>query len=339
MSQKRHPPRLQPRASHLLNAISSTALLIVLLLAPGTLSGDKTATASPATAPRTAELAFTGDILPHLPVVKFARYYARNPYYEGNFVYMLGPPEMYRTLEPHPTDRKYNFTPMFEQISRKLKAADIAICHLETTITSRNPITGYPRFRAPIELVEAIAESGWDGCSLASNHAFDFGADGVTQTIQAMQQNGLGFTGAAIDEESRRAAHYHANGIHIGHLSYTYGLNGAKVPKNESWWVNLIDVDAITGDAATARAEGAEFIVVSLHWGEENRRMPTASQKRIAQAIAQLGMVDLLIGHHAHVLQPIDRIDDLWVAYGMGNFLALRDAVGCGGVRGCLVRG
>ena len=98
------------------------------------------------TAPRTAELAFTGDIIPHQSVGRFAKRYAPN------------------------TDPEYNFAPMFQQVSQELQAVDVAICHLETTI-SHGPVTGYPRFSAPIELVEAIAETGWDGCSVASNHA------------------------------------------------------------------------------------------------------------------------------------------------------------------------
>ena len=306
----------------------SAVLLVVLLGAPGTLSGDEPvaignhgstarsarqevppAAPGPAiapdnTAPRTAELAFTGDIIPHQSVGRFAKRYAPN------------------------TDPEYNFVPMFQHVSQELQAVDVAICHLETTI-SHGPVTGYPRFSAPIELVEAIAETGWDGCSVASNHAFDFGTDGVTKTIQAMKQTGLAFTGTAIDEDSRSAARYDANGIRIAHLSYTYGLNGAKMPEHETWWVNLIDVDTIMSDAATARADGAEFIVVSLHWGMEYRRLPTTSQKEIAEEIAELGMVDLLIGHHAHVLQPIDRIDDLWVVYGLGNFLSNQNPKCC----------
>lgn len=301
--------------------ISFAALSAVLLLMPGASSSDEPAasgisvdssliatpealdltpspvTVSRRTAPRFATLAFTGDILPHKRVGAHARRYAGN------------------------TGADYNFTPMFEQVSPKLQAADLAICHLETTI-SDGPVTGYPRFKAPPELVEAIAETGWDGCSLASNHAFDFGVDGVAKTIRAMRQNGLAFAGTAMDKESSSAARYDVNGIRVSHLSYTYGLNGARLPENQPWWVNLLDVEAIMNDAKATRNEGAEFVVASLHWGMEYRRMPTTSQERIAREIAALGTVDLLIGHHAHVLQPIDRIGDMWVVYGMGNFLS-----------------
>jgi len=298
--------------------------LVVVLSTPGALSseepepprilGEKTRFATPnppraATVPdrnahRAAELVFTGDIIPHKPVTMFARRFARS------------------------TDADYDFTPIFEHVAPELRDADLAICHLETTI-SDGYVSGYPRFGAPWELVAAIAEAGWDGCSLASNHAFDFGADGVVRTIEAMQEADLAFTGAAVDRESRRDARYGVNGIQVSHLSYTYGLNGARLPEDETWWVNLIDVKAIGDETKRARAEGAEFIVVSLHWGVEYRRMPSASQERLAREIAALGTVDLLIGHHAHVLQPIDRIDDMWVVYGLGNFLSNQNPVCC----------
>ena len=305
----------------------SFAALLVVLLSPGALSGEeseppgilgaarstipnppqastKRDTAHDRTAPRSAVLALTGDIIPHKPVSMFARGFARE------------------------SDADYDFTPIFEHVAPQLQAADLAICHLETTI-SDGPVTGYPRFGAPSELVEAIAEAGWDGCSLASNHAFDFGADGVVRTIRAMQEANLAFTGTAVDGESRRGARYSVNGIQVSHLSYTYGLNGARLPEDETWWVNLIDVEIIGDDAREARFDGAEFVVVSLHWGVEYRRMPSASQERLAREIAALGTVDLLIGHHAHVLQPIDRIQGMWVVYGLGNFLSNQNPACC----------
>ncbi|MDE0232659.1 MAG: CapA family protein [bacterium] len=316
-----------PKLFRPLRAISFAALVVIVSV-PGGLSGDETeppgvlgdtansanpdppsAPTVPVTvpdrnAPRVAELAFTGDIIPHRPVSMFARGFARN------------------------SDADYDFTPIFEHVAQELQAVDLAICHLETTI-SDGPVTGYPRFGAPLELVEAIAEAGWDGCSLASNHSFDFGADGVVRTIRAMREANLAFTGTAVDRESRRDARYEVNGIQVSHLSYTYGLNGGKLPEDETWWVNLIDVEAIRDDSNKSRSEGAEFIVVSLHWGVEYSPVPSASQERLAREIAALGTVDLLIGHHAHVLQPIDRIDDMWVAYGLGNFLSNQSPACC----------
>jgi poly-gamma-glutamate synthesis protein (capsule biosynthesis protein) len=137
-----------------------------------------------------------------------------------------------------------------------------------------------------------------------------------------MQNNDLKYTGTATDPHLRRAAYYTSNGIQIAHLSYTQDLNGFELPQNQDWWVNLIDVATINNDASAARERGAEFIIASMHWGTEYQTMPTYYQKRLARAIAATGSVDLLVGHHSHVIQPIERIGDLWVAYGLGNFLS-----------------
>ena len=314
-SQLRSPP-----FSHRLVVLPTIGILLLLLSAPELSPAGPSPDVSSGPEYRTAELAFTGDILPHLPVVRAARNHALAAPRPARLPSLLPPPEMYGIRQSdHP--REYDFAPIFEQVASRLKAADLAICHLETTISSHPP-RGFPRFRTPAELVEAIAESGWDGCSLASNHSFDYGPDGIAQTMRAMSYNDLGHTGTATDPQSRGAAHYRANGIRIAHLSYTHHLNGFRMPRNHGWLVNLIDVDTIEADAAAARAEGAEFIIVSLHWGSEYQPTPTYYQKRTARAIAATGTVDLLVGHHAHVIQPIDRIGNLWVAYGLGNFLS-----------------
>jgi Ca2+-binding RTX toxin-like protein len=86
--------------------------------------------------------------------------------------------------------------------------------------------------------------------------------------------------------------------------------------------VNVIDADAILADAAWAREHGSEFTIVSLHWGVENQVSPTGSQRSLAETLLASDDVDLILGHHAHVVQPIDRINDKYVVYGMGNHLS-----------------
>ena len=307
-------------SSHSRRVLLTVGTVLFLISAPGFSPPGVSPDLSFGPGHRTAELAFTGEILPHLAVVEFARQHARTTPRSGSVASLLQPPEMYGPWE---TDirREYDFAPIFKLVAPRLKAADLAICHLETTISSHPP-TGFPRFRTPAELVGAIAESGWDGCSLASNHSLDYGFDGIARTIGTMFDNGLGHTGTATDQQSRGAAYYRANGIRIAHLSYTHHLNGFRRPRDQRWLVNLIDVGTIEADAAAARAEGADFIIVSLHWGNEYQPIPTQYQQRTAKAIAATEAVDLLVGHHAHVIQPIDRIGDLWVAYGLGNFVS-----------------
>jgi poly-gamma-glutamate synthesis protein (capsule biosynthesis protein) len=113
---------------------------------------------------------------------------------------------------------------------------------------------------------------------------------------------------------------YDANGVAVGHLSYTYGLNGMPLP--EPWMANLIDVDRILADAAAVRARGAEVVLVSMHWGNEYQHEPTQVQVEQATALLNSPDIDAIIGDHVHVVQPIDTINAKPVIYGLGNSLS-----------------
>src|SRR5439155_19532377 len=105
------------------------------------------------------------------------------------------------------------------------------------------------------------------------------------------------------------------------HLAYAYGLNGIIPPTR--WTVNLIDPARIRADARRIRAAGAQFVIVSLHFGIEQDKTPSAYQRQVVDAVLASPDIDLVVGHHAHVVQPIQRRPDgRWVIYGLGNFLA-----------------
>ncbi|MFI6483231.1 CapA family protein [Nonomuraea sp. NPDC050663] len=243
-------------------------------------------------------LAMTGDILLHQPLVAQARS-------DGG-----GRPD---------------FLPMFSGIRRVISGADLALCHLETPLAPRRgPFSGYPTFSAPPQVVTAIKRIGYDGCSTASNHTVDKGEPGVIRTLQALDRAGLRYAGSArTADEARLITLYNANGVQVAHLSYTYGTNGLPLPPRKPWMVNVgLAPRKIAAAAARARREGADVVVVSLHWGEEYRHAPTAEQRRVARALLGSPSVDLVVGHHAHVVQPFERIGDKWVAYGLGNQVA-----------------
>ncbi len=126
---------------------------------------------------------------------------------------------------------------------------------------------------------------------------------------------------ARTDTEARRPVIVDAAGVRVGHLSYTFGTNGVRRPSGRTWLVNLIDPDQIAADASAARAAGAEVVVVSLHWGQEYQHAPTGEQRRLAQRLPRSADIDLILGHHAHVVQPVQQINATWVAYGLGNSL------------------
>jgi poly-gamma-glutamate capsule biosynthesis protein CapA/YwtB (metallophosphatase superfamily) len=217
----------------------------------------------------------------------------------------------------------WDFTDMESEIRPWIADADLAICHFEGTMTPSDAgISGYPRFVGPREMADAIASAGWDGCSTASNHAMDGGWDGVVGTLDALDAAGLGHAGTARTPEERLPTFYDIDGVRVAHISYTYGTNGLPVLPAEPWAVNIIDTRAILADAAWAREQGAQFVMVSLHWGEQYQVTPTTSQQQLAAVLLASPDVDIVIGHHAHVVQPIDVINEKYVVYGLGNHLS-----------------
>jgi Bacterial capsule synthesis protein PGA_cap len=118
-------------------------------------------------------------------------------------------------------------------------------------------------------------------------------------------------------------------GVRVALLSYTYGLNGFRLPRGRPWLVNLLHPGRILADARVARRAGSQFTVVFLHWGQEYRSAPTPGQRTLASELLADPSVDLIVGHHAHVVQPVRRLHGKWVAFGMGNSLSAQSAACC----------
>ena len=147
--------------------------------------------------------------------------------------------------------------------------------------------------------------------------------DGIAATLDAFDANRLGHTGSARSAaEAATPRLYTIKGVKVAHLSYTYGFNGYKMPADAPWAANQIDPARILADAQAARAAGAQLVVVSLHWGTENQHDPNAEQRALAPALTASPDVDMVIGHHAHVVQPIEVINGKPVVFGLGNQLS-----------------
>ena len=273
-------------------------------------------------AARVASRGFTliasGDVLTHGPVLRQARAYGR------------------RAGQP------YDFRPMFADIRSLVAGADLAVCHLEVPL-SRNgqDISAWPAFNAPPQLAAALRWAGYDACSTASNHAMDQGPQGVAATLAVMDAAGLGHPGMARNaNEAEVPTIVKVRGLRVALLSYTYGLNSGRLPPERPWLVNTIEPRRIVTDARAARAAGAQFVVVLLHWGQEYRSAPTPWQREVAKRLLSAPEVDLILGHHVHVVQPIERVGTKWVAYGMGNSLSNQTPACCaaGSQDGVLVK-
>lgn len=222
------------------------------------------------------------------------------------------------------SDGGYDYRAMFGPITATVAAADVAICHLEAPVAppGENVMIEPMRVSSAASMADALATAGFDRCSTASNHSMDRGAAGIDATVGALEAAGIGQSGMARTPQEAVAPVLAVNGIRYVHLSYTFSFNGLSTPAGEPWRSNLIDPQRIIADAANARARGAEMVIVSLHWGVERGVQPTTEQRRVADIVTASGQVDLIVGHHAHVLQPISQEHGVWVAWGLGNVLS-----------------
>ncbi|WP_435735623.1 CapA family protein [Cellulosimicrobium sp. PMB13] len=257
-------------------------------------------------------IAATGDVLTNMPVNVSAR-----------------------------TAQGYDFSPLLAPLDPWVQGADLALCHLEVPLAPPGTApSGYPVYAAPPELARDLAEQGWDGCSTASNHSVDRSTAGVVTTLDVLDAAGLGHVGTARTPEEAAAPQLytltrHGQDVTVAHLSATYGTNGLPVPADAPWSVTLLDVDALVASATAARAAGAQVVVVSVHAGVEYTSTPNAQQVEAAAALAASGQVDLVLGHHAHVPQPVSLLPGgpdgagMWVAYGLGNLVSNQDGDCC----------
>jgi poly-gamma-glutamate synthesis protein (capsule biosynthesis protein) len=235
----------------------------------------------------------------------------------------------------------FDFGPLLAGVAPVVRAADVAVCHLETPLApAGGPYSGYPSFSVPPEIAPALAAAGYDACSTASNHTFDGGAAGIDRTLADLDAAGIRHAGSARtpDEAAAITLVPVRPGADVALLSYTFGFNGVPAPGGDAWRANTIDQARILADAARARAAGAEVVVVALHWGEEYRSEPTAQQSALGPALVRSPDIDLVLGHHAHVVQPIEPVDGEWVVYGLGNMVAFHGTSLPANQEGLLVR-
>ncbi|MEV0411763.1 CapA family protein [Streptomyces sp. NPDC050448] len=269
--------------------------------APSTGSGSHAARSDGAAKGFT--LVATGDVLPHDSVIKRA---AADADGDG-----------------------HDFKPMFSLVKPVVSAADLAICHMETVYgEDGGPFTGYPAFQSPPEVADGLRDAGYDGCSTASNHTLDAGAEGLGRTLDTFDKAGLKHAGSArTATEAATPTMYTAGSAKVAHLAYTYDTNGYPMPEGRPWAVNLMEKDKIIADARAARKAGADVVLVSLHWGTEWQTEPDEKQLSLGKALtaSQTGGrpdIDMILGTHAHIPQAYEKVNGTWIIYGMGDQVA-----------------
>ena len=225
------------------------------------------------------------------------------------------------------SDGGYDFSAVLAPVAPLILAADLAICHLETPVAPPGgPYRGYPSFAVQPEIVTALAGAGYDLCSTASNHSLDDGLDGLVRTLDVLAAAGIAATGTHRSQAaSAEPRIVDVGGVLVGHVAGTFSLNGVPLPGGAEWSVDVVDVPDVTPmleAAARARAAGADVVVASLHCCLEYDNDPTGAQVAAVRALLASPDVDLVLGHHAHVVQPFDLVDGEWAAYGLGNHIA-----------------
>lgn len=227
------------------------------------------------------------------------------------------------------TGERYDWDPMFAALKPTIEDADLAICHAELPFAApgQQPAS-YPVFAAPRSIAPWTASMGWDACTTASNHSWDQGFEGVVTTADLLETNGVEHVGTFRTPRERRRPVIltTADGVRVGIVAGTFGLNGFVPPPEQEFAVSMWDADNLLAQARAARKAGADVVVAHVHWGYEYVHEPSPEQVALAEQLTSSPAVDLVLGEHAHVVQPVTRVNGKWVVYGMGNQVAQNES-------------
>ncbi|MBO5248159.1 MAG: CapA family protein [Clostridia bacterium] len=223
---------------------------------------------------------------------------------------------------------EYVFDPFFAHVKPYISAADYAVTNLEVTLAGTEngrTYTGYPRFNSPDSLATGLKNAGFDMAMTANNHCYDTGLTGLHRTLQILTENGLDTLGTVSNVETKKYVVKEINDIKIGMISYTFetgdaypdrpSINGLLTSENSVGLINSFDYKQLDKfyaeleeNLSNMKADGAEATVLYIHWGNEYQLSPASSQKEIAQKICDLG-IDVIVGGHPHVIQPMDLLE------------------------------
>lgn len=221
----------------------------------------------------------------------------------------------------------YDFKPLLNPVKPYLEKSDITMANSESIVGGQEiGVSTYPSFNSPFEVADTLKYLGIDIVTMANNHTLDRGEKAIKSAIQHWDKIGVKHVGAYTSKESSEKIEViEKNNIKISFLAYTYGTNGIKTPKGKEYLVNYIDKAKIKSDIAKAKTI-SDVIIINFHFGNEYERVPNESQKQLVQYAVDEG-ANIIIGHHPHVLQPMDWITakdghKAFVIYSLGNFLS-----------------
>lgn len=225
----------------------------------------------------------------------------------------------------------YDFNEDYALMKPYIEPADLSFINQETICAGEEfGLSHYPQFNGPTQILHAVANTGFDWLAASSNHSLDKGSDALLAELNYLHENypDISVTGAyRSEEESNQYIVRDVNGIKVGLLGYTYGLNGIPLPEDMPWLVELIDEDQIQKDME-ALSKISDVQIVSMHWGTEYHTEIEADQQALAKKMNEWG-VEVIIGTHPHVIKPAEIIQgekqDTLCYYSLGNFLSAQD--------------
>lgn len=224
---------------------------------------------------------------------------------------------------------KYDFSKMFNYIKPLISKYDLKYYNQESIIGGGNP-QHYPRLNSPDAIGEDLLGVGFNLVSLANNHSFDQNESGLLHSLEFWKKhaNEAHTAGSYSSFEERdEIPIYEQNNIKYAFLSYTIPTNGLSAPQGKEYYVNVYSEEQVSKDVKRAREKGAEVVMVAMHWGVEYTHVPNDEQKNVAKYLSDLG-VDLVIGSHPHVIQPMEYVGNTLVIYSLGNFIAAQRVLG-----------
>lgn len=219
----------------------------------------------------------------------------------------------------------FDFAPLLAGLKPVISSADMAVCHEEVPLAPKGgPYFNYPVFAAPPQVVDAIKSTGYDYCTTASNHSVDQGFAGLKRTLDAFDKAKIKHAGTARTERESQTPQIFSTseGVKVAVVAATFGLNGLPKPTGKEWSVGELAAKPMLAQAKRARAAGADIVLAAMHAGDEYSSDENQQQKGLATALTASPDVDLVYGHHVHVVQPWTKINNKWVIYGLGNFVA-----------------
>lgn len=226
----------------------------------------------------------------------------------------------------------YDFKPMFTEVRDVFIDSELRFYNQETILGGSSlGLSNYPQFNSPQEVGDAFMDLGFNLVSLATNHTLDKGVSTGYKTIinsrdyWNKQKNVIAAGSYTSKEQRDEVIVKEVNGIKYGFLAYTTYTNGLKIPKGKDYYVNVYDKDIVKKDIEKLR-DKVDLLIVSMHWGVEYSHKVAPKQKEIAKYLSELG-VDIIIGTHPHVVEPIEFIGNTLVVYSLGNFISAQIGV------------